>query len=47
MSGLFFRNLLERDEPAQVGNDQETKALSEMNELQELRIREMPDGPVR
>jgi hypothetical protein len=28
-------NLLDQDEPAQVGKDQEIKALSEMNELQE------------
>ena len=29
-------NLLDQDEPAQVGKDQEIKALSEMNELQEF-----------
>ena len=29
-------NLLDQDEPAQVGKDQEMKVLKEMNELQEF-----------
>jgi hypothetical protein len=36
MSGLLFSNHLDQDEPAQVGKDQEIKALSEMNELQQF-----------
>jgi len=36
MSGLFCFHRLDQDELAQVGKDQEIKALSEMNEMQQF-----------